>query len=143
MQHRHQGPAGVGLTAEQLATTIQQRARRAATAALWVSRATGLVEQLQAENADLRQEVIYYQRWAASTIGLQTNETPPQHYVEALRRAQPEPYRSVNVDVDGQPYSAALGQHPETAPDPLRELACWQALVTAVRATRAALAAEA
>ncbi|MGR6922668.1 hypothetical protein ACU635_51160 [[Actinomadura] parvosata] len=143
MHQPHHEPAGVGLTAEQLATTIQQRARRAATAALWANRAAGLVEQLQAENADLRQEVIYYQRWAAATIGLQVNETPPRHYVEALRRAQPEPYRSVDVDVDGEPYSAALSRHPETAPDPLRELACWQALVTAVRATRAALAAKA
>ncbi|MEV0616076.1 hypothetical protein AB0I81_22375 [Nonomuraea sp. NPDC050404] len=111
--------------------------RRASTAAAWVERSAEQIRHLLTECAALQEEVTYWRRWAASTAGLEPGETPPAAYVEALRTAQREPYRSIVVEIDGQDWSVGLSSHAEAAPDPLRELSCWQMLVTAVREARA------
>ncbi|MGP4093034.1 hypothetical protein [Nonomuraea sp. KM90] len=143
MHPQHHEPAGGELTTEHLITTLQARARRATTAARWAARYRSKIEELRtelaaaiAERAVLHEEVVFWRRQAAQIVGLDPDDTPPRNYVEALRTAQLEPYRAVNVDIDGLPWIIGFRRHQGAKPDPLRELTAWQQLVAAVREAR-------
>ncbi|MDX3109560.1 hypothetical protein [Nonomuraea angiospora] len=150
-QHNPQ-PDGDGQdSAEKIITIVQNRARRAATAARWAARTAEVNAEIQAElaqsideRAQLHDEVTMWRRVAAKRAGLDPSiPPPPQQYIDALRAAQHEPCRQVTVDIDGQPWIAGFAPHSAAAPNPERELKAWAQFVTAVRAARAALAVTA
>ena len=134
MHHPHHQPTGEGLAnADHLLDRLQTRMRCITTMARWAdqwaAQTAELREELAGMSAELtlaQQELTYWRRTKAREVGLDPDDLPPTHYLEALHAPQSEPHRPVAVEIDGDQWLIGLRRDRSTVADPIVEMRDWR-----------------